>query len=49
MFDLDTWLRLFNETGFQVKQERPNHLYDDSLMQEGEYLTRVFICHKPEY
>ena len=48
LFDLKTWLNLFKKTGFNVTQDRLDHLYDDYLMDEGEYLTRVFICHKPE-
>lgn len=48
LFDLKTWLKLFAEAGFNVKQERLDHLYDDYLMEDGEYLTRAFICHKPE-
>lgn len=47
-FGLETWFGVFIEAGFQVKQKRLDHLYDNYIMDEGEYLTRVFICQKPE-
>ena len=48
LFDLKNWLKILEETGFNVKQDRLDHLYDDYLLDGGEYKTRVFICKKPE-
>ncbi|MDD5454604.1 MAG: class I SAM-dependent methyltransferase [Candidatus Ratteibacteria bacterium] len=49
LFKRDIWLKLLKNAGFSiVKQIKMNHLYDRFVLEQGEYILRVFVCVKPE-
>ncbi|MBN2246625.1 MAG: methyltransferase domain-containing protein, partial [Candidatus Aminicenantes bacterium] len=47
LFPLATWLHLFKAQKYNVRQIKLEHTYDRYLMEEGQYILRVFICSKP--
>ena len=45
LFDYDTWLKLFSEARMCVIASfNMDELYDEYLLEEGEYKLKVFIC-----
>lgn len=47
LFDKKTWYSLLEEEGFEVKETKEEHFYDEYLLEEGEYPLHIFICIKP--
>ena len=47
LFDKKTWYSLLKEEGFEVKETKEDHLYDEYMLEEGEYPLHIFICIKP--
>ncbi len=43
LFRYQEWLDVFKEFGFIVEELDMNHLYDDYLLDDGEYNLKVFI------
>jgi len=47
MFSHDTWLRLLQQNGLFVKEVfNLDQLYDEYVMQDGEYKLKVYLCEK---
>lgn len=47
LFDKKTWFSLLKEEGFEIKETKEEHFYDEHMLEEGEYISHVFICIKP--
>ncbi len=43
LFPYEEWSRLFKECGFTVEEMNIDHLYDQYLLEEGEYKLKVFV------
>jgi SAM-dependent methyltransferase len=44
IFSLSVWHQLLEELGLQVKEMRMDNLYDEYLLEAGEYPLTVFVC-----
>ncbi len=47
LFDEKTWHFLLKEEGFEVKETKEEHFYDEYMLEEGEYPLHIFVCIKP--
>lgn len=47
LFDKKTWYSILKGEGFEVKETKEEHLYDEYMLEEGEYPLHIFICKKP--
>jgi ubiquinone/menaquinone biosynthesis C-methylase UbiE len=47
LFDKKTWRSILTEEGFEIKEKKEEHFYDEYMMEEGEYPLHLFICVKP--
>ncbi len=43
LFPYEQWLSIFKECQLKVEEINTDHLYDDYLLEEGEYKLKVFI------
>ena len=46
LFPLKTWLTLLEDIGFEVIQKKLDNLYDQFIMDGGEYSQTIFVCIK---
>ncbi len=46
LFDKKTWLSLLKEEGFEVKEIKEEHFYDEYMLEKGEYPLHIFVCIK---
>lgn len=49
LFSLQVWLDVLAGAGFEVVQERTDHLYDAHILGEGGYPLRMFIAKKAPF
>lgn len=47
LFPLEIWYELLKDVGFEIKQFKLNNLYDEFIMDEGDYSLTIFVCNKP--
>jgi ubiquinone/menaquinone biosynthesis C-methylase UbiE len=47
LFELKTWLDIFEECKFEVKQIKLKHSYDRFILGDGNYPLTIFACTKP--
>ena len=47
LFPLETWLNLLKDVGFEITRMKLNNLYDQFIMDGGEYSQTMFVCNKP--
>ncbi len=47
LFDKKTWQSLLKAEGFEVKEIKEKHFYDEFILEEGEYPLHFFVCTKP--
>ena len=47
LFDKKIWSSLLKEEGFEIKEKKEEHFYDEYMLEEGEYPLHIFICIKP--
>ncbi len=47
LFDKKTWISLLEEEGFEIKETKEEHFYDEYMLEEGEYPLYIFTCIKP--
>lgn len=48
LFPEAVWDKVFSNSGFELKKERLDGLYDNNLLNDGEYPLTIFIGIKPE-
>ena len=46
LFDKKTWFSLLKEKGFEVKETKKEHFYDEYILEEGQYPLHIFACIK---
>ncbi len=47
MYSHETWLRILEQNGLVVKETfNMDHLYDEFVMDGGEYKLKVYLCEK---
>ena len=46
LFDKKTWFFLLKEKGFEVKETKKEHFYDEYILEEGQYPLHIFVCIK---
>ena len=47
LFELAKWRELLSELKYHFEEFRMDNLYDENLMDEGEYPMTMFVCIKP--
>lgn len=47
LFDKKTWQSFLKAEGFEIKETKEEHFYDEYLLEKGEYPLHIFICIKP--
>lgn len=46
LFDKKTWFSLIKEEGFEIKETKEEHFYDEYMLEKGEYPLHIFVCIK---
>ncbi len=47
LFYKKTWISLLEEEGFEIKETKEEHFYNEYMLEEGEYPLYIFTCIKP--
>jgi SAM-dependent methyltransferase len=47
LFDKKTWCSLLQKEGFDIKDIKEEHFYDQHMLEEGQYPLQIFVCVKP--